>query len=227
VNPEPAEPDSLTHDEALLETFCASAQYAPDLADDEVVVRAADDLIDRISYEATVTEFHAVFVRAVTSGTLPPAALAAAGSHSAAAILSFLGRLLAELERRRPWPDPALVQLDPGHWPPLDSSLPIAWVDLPLPLVEQATRASFGAPFEGASPGTEMPLMVLRLRTGHMVALLGDGEQGPEPSSFLVLLTDTRRRRESAAVIEYLVRYTGLPLETAGIKRAMTAADKL
>lgn len=216
----PAESDSITGDEqyrTLLEIFCASAQYAPDLMDEELVAQAADDLIDRVSYRATVADFHPVFVRAVTTGTLPPAALATAENHSETTILSFLRRLLDELERRRPWPEPPLVQVDPREWPALGGSTPIAWVDLPLPLVEEATRASFADAAGAALPDAEIPLLVLRLRTGDLVALVG--ERSHTPSRFVILLPGADARQDPAVVIEYLVRYTGLPLETAGIER--------
>ncbi len=55
MNPEPAEQNSLTGGEGyetLLEMFCASTNEVPDLADRKLVSRAADDLIDRISYAA-------------------------------------------------------------------------------------------------------------------------------------------------------------------------------
>ncbi|MBU3065378.1 hypothetical protein KO481_28100 [Nocardia sp. NEAU-G5] len=213
MNPEPAEQNSLTGGkryETLLEMFCASANDVPDLADRTLVSQAADDLIDRISYTATVADFHRAFVRAVSAARLPPMALAAAENHSEATILLFLGRLLAELERRRPWPDPALVQADAEEWPSLGSSLPIAWMELPLPLVQEAVKASFTA-----ASDMERPLLVLRLRTGQLVGLVG--EEGPEPSRFLILLPDTEEQQDPSGVIDYLVEYTGLPLETEGI----------
>ena len=218
MNPSTGEQDSLTGNgrhATLLETFCASARFVPELADHELVEHAADDLIDRTSYEATVAEFHQAFVRAVTAATLPPAALAAAENHSEATLLSFLRQLLAELERRRPWPEPPLIQVDPDEWPALGSGLPIAWTELPLPLIEQATRASFDTPSD-----TEMPLAVLRLRGGTIVALVG--EPGPEPNRFLVLMPDTEGQQDPAEVIEYLARYAGLPLETEGIGQSIT-----
>src|SRR6266568_4815804 len=197
VNPEPAEQDSPSGGgryETLLEMFCASASEVPDLANRELVSDAADDLIDRISYAATVADFHRAFVRAVRAARLPRTALAAAENHSEAAILRFLRQLLAELERRRPWPDPALAPVDPDEWPSLGSSLPIAWMELPLPMVQAAVKAQFTAESD-----TDLPLLVLRLRTGQLVALVG--EEGPEPSRFLILLPDARGQQDSARVI--------------------------
>lgn len=218
MNPEPAEQNSLTGGEryeTLLEMFCAATNEVPDLADRELVSQAADDLIDRISYAATVADFHRAFVRAVSAARLPPTALAAAENHSEATILLFLRQLLTELERRRPWPDPALLQADPDEWPSLGSSLPIAWMELPLPMVQESVKASFTAESD-----TDTPLLVLRLRTGQLVALVG--EEGLEPSRFLLLLPDAEGQQDPAGVINYLVEYTGLPLETEGIGPAMT-----
>jgi len=84
-------------------------------------------------------------------------ALAAAENHSEATILLFLRQLLIELERRRPWPDPALMEVDPDEWPSLGSSLPIAWLEPPMPMVQEAVKASFTAESD-----TDMPLLVLR-----------------------------------------------------------------
>ncbi|WP_067667056.1 hypothetical protein [Nocardia miyunensis] len=226
MNPEPLEQDSLDDEwyETLLEMFCASARYAPDLTSQDVVGHAADDLIDRISYEPTVAEFHPAFVRAVAAETLPPGALAAAEIHSEATILSFLGRLLEELERRLPWPEPTLVPVDAEEWPSLGSGLPIAWLELPLPLVEQAVRASFD-PDSSDPEDAGMPLLVLRLRSRQLVAVLG--EQSSEPSRFLVLLPDAEGQQDAAEVIEYLIDHTNLPLRTEGIEQSMTTLSGL
>ncbi|WP_216897428.1 hypothetical protein [Nocardia alni] len=226
MDAEPVMWDSPPDDEQyemLLEMFCDSARYVSDLSGDELVTHAADDLIDRLSYEATVADFHPVFVRAVTTATLPPMALAAAEIHSAAAILSFLGRLLIELERRRPWPQPTLLPVDPEQWPSLGSGLPIAWFELPLPLAQESVRASFD--LDAEISGAETTLLVLRLRGGQLVALVG--ERGPAPSRFLVLMPDAEGQQDPAEVIEYLVAYTGLPLETEGIGQDMTTLSDL
>ncbi|MFI5779329.1 hypothetical protein [Nocardia sp. NPDC051570] len=223
MNSEPALQNSPADDawyDTLITDFCASASAAADLTEAGLVARAADDLIDRISYIATVAEFHAVFVRAVTTAALPPAAASAAQPHSETTILAFLRQLLAELERRRPWPRPALMPADPEDWPSSGSGLPIAWLRLPLPLVERAVKASFDTTSE-----TGMPLLVLRLRSGRLVALIGD--QGIEPSRFLVLLPDIEGQPDPAEVIDFLARYTGLPLETEGIRRSMTTLADL
>ncbi|MBU3066502.1 hypothetical protein KO481_33895 [Nocardia sp. NEAU-G5] len=214
MHPQRALQDPSTYADLIAE-FCASASEVDDLADPELVDRAADDLIDRISYTATVAEFHAAFVRVVTAAALPPGAAAAAQPHSGTTMLAFLRRVLAELERRRPWPEPALAQADIEDWPSTGSGLPIAWLRLPLPLVEQAVNASFEQ-----VPGPDMPLLVLRLRTGQLVALIG--APGPAPDRFLVLLPDAENQQDPAEVIDHLVAYTGLPLETQGIGQHMT-----
>ena len=66
---------------------------------------------------------------------------------------------------------------------------------------------------------------VLRLRTGQLVALIG--ERNPQPSRFLILRPDAEGQQDPAHVIDYLVRYTGLPLETEGIGSSMTELTKL
>ncbi|MQY22494.1 hypothetical protein [Nocardia macrotermitis] len=211
--------------EMLLEMFCASMRYVPELTDSELVAHAADDLIDQVSYPVTVTDFRPVFAHAVDDDELPPGALAAAENHTETTILAFLRQLLAELDRRRPWPDPALVPVDPEQWPALADSVPIAWLHQPLPVVEQSVRAAFDTTSDAVSTEAESPLLVLRLRELGQVALLG--EQQSEPGHFLVLLPDGGRGRDPAAVLEYLTTYTGLPFETAGIEQSTTTSSNL
>jgi hypothetical protein len=101
VNLSSAPPDAHTGDEryeTLLEMFCAATRYVPDLTDGELVTHAADDLIDQVSHPLAVAEFRAVS--------------AVAEIHSEATILAFLRQLLAELDRRRPWPEPAALDPD-------------------------------------------------------------------------------------------------------------------
>jgi hypothetical protein len=223
VNPEPSLQDSfdeLEWQETLLAEFCAAMSEVADLDEAELVARAATDLIDRISHWATVDEFHPAFTRAVTSATVPAAALTAAGGHGEAAILAFLRQLLAELERRRPWPEPAFAEADPDEWPSPGSGVPIGWIELSMPLVEHAVKATFGEPGRGGTP-----VLVLRLRGGQLIALIG--EDDPRPARFAVVLPDAEGQRDAAEVLDHVVGYTGLPVHTEGVERSFTMLSDL
>ncbi|MQY24983.1 hypothetical protein [Nocardia aurantia] len=223
MNPEPSLQESfdeLEWQETLLAEFCAAMGEVADLDDAELVSRAATDLIDRISHWATVDDFHPAFTRAVTSATVPAAALTAADGHDEVSILAFLRQLLAELERRRPWPEPVFAEADPDDWPSPGSGVPIGWLELSMALVEHAVKASFDEPGrEGA------PVLVLRLRGGQLVALIG--ETTPRPARFVVTLPDAEGQRDAAEVLDYLVEYTGLPVRTEGVERTFTMLSDL
>lgn len=198
----------------LVTQLCASMAYLDDLSGAEIVADAAQDLIDRISYAATVSEFYPALAESVAAGTLPGEALELAGGFDAAQILDFFARLVTELDRLRPWPDPALVSVDPATWPSMGSSVPIGWVDLPIDDLEWAVKAPFGDVIPD-----EPPMLVLRLRDGRVVALVGD--EDPEPAQFVLLLPDQAEQRDAAEVIAYLARYAGLRVETEGLQEAL------
>ncbi|WP_019929539.1 hypothetical protein [Nocardia sp. BMG111209] len=223
MNPEPSLQESFDEiewQETLLAEFCAAMSEVADLDEAELVSRAATDLIDRISHWATVDEFHPAFVRAVTAAEVPPAALAGAGGHGEPAILAFLRQLLAELERRRPWPEPVFAEVDSDEWPSPGSGVPIGWIELSAPLVEHAVKATFDeAGREGA------PVLVLRLRGGQLLALIGESRSSP--ARFVVTLPDAEGQRDATEVLEYLVEYTGLPVRTDGIERTFTMLSDL
>lgn len=180
--------------------LCESISYVGDLSD-EMMGHAADDLIDRVSYPATVEEFYPALQEVVAAGAVPSDALARVGNHDGPDVLDFLVRLTAELERRQPWPEPALVMVDGRDWPSPGASVPIARLDVPRNELEAAVHAQFTAT-------GDIPFMVLRLRPGQVIGLAGD--DGVEQSNFTVLLPDLPDNMGSADVITYLARYTGL-----------------
>ncbi|MGW0265754.1 hypothetical protein ACWDYI_31180 [Nocardia beijingensis] len=194
------------HESAPLVQLCASMAHVEDLSAAEVVAAAAEDLIDRVSYAETVQEFYPALAQAVSAQTVPASAVEAADGVDREEILGFFGRLLAELDRRRPWPDPVTVAVDPTTWPTPGSSRLIGWVDIGISALEWAVKAGFAE-----VPDDDQALLVLRLRTGQLIALVG--EQDPDPARFMVLLPDLDGRQDPVAVIAYLARYAGLRVE--------------
>jgi hypothetical protein len=211
---DPADYDDLP----LLHQFCASMAYVEDLSGDEIVAAAAQDLIDRISYAATAVEFYPVLAEAVETGALPDEIVELTDGFDAESILDFLTRLVTELDRRRPWPDPALVAVDPEQWPTMGSSRPIGWVDMDIDEVEWAVKESFGD-----IPEDDLPLLILRMRGGQLVALVGQDD--PDPERFLVLLPDVDGQWDPADVMDYLARYAGLEVETDGLADLLEEAS--
>ncbi|WP_157119939.1 hypothetical protein [Nocardia xishanensis] len=209
---EPAEPQ-------LVVQLCASMVYLDDLSGAEIVADAATDLIDRISYAPTVEEFYPALAQAVAAETVPELAVDLAGGFTEEQILDFLRRLVAELDQRRPWPEPALVPVDPRTWPSIGSSAPIGWVDIFISDLEWAVKAAFAD-----VPDGDNPLLVLRMRGGQLVALVGDEE--PNPTRFLVLLPDADDQQDPGEVTDYLMRYAGLRVESEGLAEAMAEVTR-
>ncbi|MRH89364.1 hypothetical protein GFY24_18240 [Nocardia sp. SYP-A9097] len=209
----PTDPAELA-EPLLIVQLCASMIYVDDLSGAEIVADAAEDLIDRMSYAATVQEFYPALAQAVSTRTVPDAAVDLADGFEAAQILDFLDRLVAELDRRRPWPDPALVSVDPAVWPSMGASRPIGWVDIAITDLEWAVKAPFGD-----IAADDLALLVLRMRGGQLVALLG--EEDPNPERFLVLLPDLGAQQDAGSVIAYLERYAGLTVESDGLEQAL------
>ncbi|MGW5455925.1 hypothetical protein [Nocardia sp. NPDC003979] len=216
VDQAPLAADSAPEPEpALVVQLCASMVYLSDLTGQEIVADAATDLIDRISYVATVDEFYPELARVVAAGVVPPLAVDLAGGFGPETILDFLTRLVAELDRRRPWPEPAFIPVDPATWPSIGTSVPIGWLDVAIEDLEWAVKAGFA----DVPPG-ENPLLVLRMRDERLFALVGDPD--PHPTRFLVLLPEGGDQASPAAVGEYLRRYAGVSMTTDGLAEAMT-----
>ncbi|WP_167461404.1 hypothetical protein [Nocardia brasiliensis] len=198
----------------LLVQLCASMAQVEDLSGAQIVADAATDLIDRISYVATVGEFYPVLAAAVAAETVPDLAVELTDGFNAQEVLDFLRRLVAELDDRRPWPEPALTPVDPRTWPSQGASVPIGWLDLTITDLEWAVKAGFAD-----VPVGEHPLLVLRMRDGQLVALVGDAQ--PNPVRFLVLVPDTAAQPDPAEVRDYLARYAGLRVETEDLAAAL------
>ncbi|MFD8247876.1 hypothetical protein [Nocardia sp. NPDC059691] len=199
-------PEFADYASAALVQLCASMAHVDDLSAAEVVGAAAEDLIDRVSYAQTVEEFYPALAQAVSAQTVPDPAVEAADGVDRDEILGFFARLLAELDRRRPWPGPVTVAVDPRTWPTPGSSRLIGWLDIGISALEWAVKAGFAA-----VPDDDQAVLVLRLRSGQLIALVG--EQDPDPARFMVLLPDLDGQQDPVAVIAYLSRYAGLRVE--------------
>ncbi|MGC9669127.1 hypothetical protein ACNTMW_21540 [Planosporangium sp. 12N6] len=134
----------------------------PDLSDETVVRRAADDLINQISFLHPVDEFYKAITLTVREGRLSPTALEIAGErHNEAEILRFLARLAQHLDQLRPWPAPAFPKLDVDAWNSFRDAKPIARIDRPMHQINGLLNNSFDTVPLGAE---KLPVMVLRLR---------------------------------------------------------------
>jgi hypothetical protein len=179
---------TVESDEAfgLINQICYRLQFVPDLSDDVVLRRAADDLINRISFLHPVEEFYEAIVFTTRHGRLSSMALDVAGErHSEAEILDFLARLAQHLDERRPWPRPAFLKLDVEQWSTFGDAKPIARINRPMHQINGILNNSFDTVPIGAE---KLPVMILELRSGDVVALMGSID--PRSTVFALMQRD-------------------------------------
>jgi hypothetical protein len=116
-----------------------------------------------------VEEFAEAIDETLRTGRLHPQTIKMCEPHSEAELLDFLRRVASLLDRRRPWPRRRFTRLDAAQWNSFDKTRPIARVNRPTQTIESAIGYQLGRlPAGGDTPG-----IVLMLRSGAVVALLG------------------------------------------------------
>ena len=185
----------------LINQLCYRLQAVPDLSNAEVVQRAADDLINQISFLQPVEQFYPAIALTVRTRQLSPMAKMIADRHDEAEIIGFLTRLMRHLDELRPWPRPAFIKRDVKEWYNFGNSKAIAKIVRPMHQINGLLNNSFDEVSAGAS---KLPVMILELRSGDVVALIGSVE--PRNTTFLLMPQDPRDPR---ATIARFCEYTG------------------
>jgi hypothetical protein len=121
-----------------------------------------------------------------------------------AQIAGFLRALANRLEALRPWPEPKFRQLEVNRWTTFRDAVPIARLNASIRQVTDVLQRGF-RPAGGAEPG--MQVLMLKLATGEIVALLGSYGRGEG----VTLLTDAGG--DPAEVIEHFTAATGFPAD--------------
>jgi hypothetical protein len=85
-------------------------------------------------------------------------------------IADFLRAVAGRLDQMRPWPEPDVRPLDTAAWAEFADAVKVAELDASLVEVTDALQHGF-VPVPGAEPGAQV--MILRLRSGETVVLLG------------------------------------------------------
>jgi hypothetical protein len=149
---------------------------------DESVDRIAVDMIGRFQLWCGPDVYHQAISEALQSGTvLGPPTLRT--EHDDTALRDFFRRLRDRLDSGRPWPDARFVRLSTDDWPAFADAPKIATIKLSSVRVHERTWEIFDSvPVRG----TNAPVVLLRLRTGEAVALIGSYDP------------DVRRRRTVA-----------------------------
>lgn len=185
----------------LMNQLCYRLQGVPDLSDPEVVQRAANDLINQISFLQPVEEFYPAIAFTVCTRRLSQMAREIADRHDEAEIIGFLARLIQRLDELRPWPRPAFVKRDVKEWYNFGNSKAIAKIVRPMHQINGLLNNSFDEVPAGAS---KLPVMILELRSGDVVALIGSVE--PRNITFLLMPRDPGG---PGTIIARFCEYTG------------------
>jgi hypothetical protein len=154
----------------LINQILYGIDRVPDLTADDAVSACADSLINQRHFRHPVEEYAEAISHALHEGGVPAQAVESSRRYSAPDLLDFLTRLARRLDERRPWPDPAFRKLDPDEWSTFANATPVARINRPTHQVTGILHNSFDEVPVGAE---KLPVMILRLPTGDVVALMG------------------------------------------------------
>jgi hypothetical protein len=162
----------------------------------------ADDLINQLHYRQPVQAYFDAFGEVLRRGQVPPHAMEGVQRYSQAEVLDFVQRLYAKLDQQRPWPKPRFTRHDISEWPSFAHAKGIARIAALPSIIEGAFRADFSKVPTGAG---DLPVMIIELRSGEKIAIMGTTERGA--TTFTVLTTATT---DPAATIAAIRDLTGL-----------------
>lgn len=206
--PPPTAPDAgdtQVSTSALMNTLCYTLQFASELSDPAILARTADGMINHVGYRDPVEDFYRALTETTRRGALDQTALEMARVHSEAELLAFFAALIRTLDERRPWPAPLFVKLEADPWPTSGWTQPIARLRIPRYRLEGRVNHIFDA----VPPG-QPSVLILRMRSGEVVALVGapttDPSQ-PETTEYALL---QRYPGNPAEVIAHFCAYSGI-----------------
>lgn len=120
----------------------------------------------------------------------------------------FLSRLRERLIALQPWPEPRFRKLPVSEWASFGLARPIARIDKSV----QGVADRLPSIFDNVAIGdVRLPVLMLRLRTGEDVALMGSTDT--KAQTVTLLQRDPRDPRET---IEHFTEFTGLAAEPLG-----------
>jgi hypothetical protein len=186
----------------LMTLFLYGIDKAPDLGP-SIVDLMADDLVNQIHYRQPVQDYFDAFGVVLSRGQVPPHALEGIRRYSPAEVLDFIGRLHAKLDEQRPWPRPRFTKLDLAEWPSFATAKGIARIAA----LSSEVEARFNTGFDKVPTGAgDLPVMILELRSGEKVAILGSTERGSRVYTLLA-----RDPNDPATTIGHFRELSGFP----------------
>lgn len=117
----------------------------------------------------------------------------------------FLSRIRERLVASQPWPEPRFRKLSVSQWSEFGLARPIARIDDTV----QGVSNRLPEIFDQVTVGDDrLPVLILRLRTGEDVALIGSTDSKARTVTLL-----QRHRHDPGETIEHFTEFTGLPAE--------------
>jgi hypothetical protein len=177
--------------------------YGTDLrhrVDDSLVTRLADELICQRYFTHPVESYYHAAVTGLESGE----SMTLDENQNQEVVRDLLTRLVHALDERRPWPESPFASLDASEW----SAMCDAAVIGRIPLKERDVQSLLHRVFSEISPdGSGGRVLILRLRTGQVVALLS-------PTSFTTPGIDLLARTEPTSTLAAFRDLTGIHVES-------------
>nr|WP_221383000.1 hypothetical protein [Actinoplanes polyasparticus] len=174
---------------------------APDLSD-AMAARMVDNLIDGRLFAHPPAVYAEAMDHTLSRGALHPETAEMSRRFTEPDLVDFLRRVRQLLEERRPWPPPKFRKIDVAEWPSFGDAAVIAQVNRPT---LQLTGA-VGFPFDHIPAGEgKLPVLILQLRTGEVIALMGSVD--PRSTTFALLL---RGSDDATAAITHFQQLSGL-----------------
>ncbi|MRH92084.1 hypothetical protein GFY24_32385 [Nocardia sp. SYP-A9097] len=100
--------------------------------------------------------------------------------YSESELRRFLSSIVAELDHRRPWPEPPFRELPVSGWTRFSDADPIARIDLAWPAIQGPVRRMLRKPV-----GESRYWLLLQLRSGTEIALVWPGWPGESATALL------------------------------------------
>ncbi|MBT8224132.1 MAG: hypothetical protein HKP61_17275 [Dactylosporangium sp.] len=171
-----------------------------DPRDRSMAARCADSIINRRHFSHPVEWYAEALSLTLGAGRLSPQTSQMSRRYSEAELLGFLTLLAECLDEARPWPRPAFVKRDIAEWAAFGEARAIAKIVRPMHQINGILNAAF----DFVPLGEErLPVMILELRSGEVVALMGSIE--PKSMTFLLMRRDPG---DPVALITRFCEYT-------------------
>jgi len=188
----------------LMTLFLYGIDNAPDLGSSTVDM-VVDDLLNQVHYRQPPQDFFEAFGAVLRSGRIPPQAMHTVRRYRQPEILYFIDRLHTQLDEARPWPSPRFRKLDVSQWPAFANARIIARIETLSSRIEGMFHHGFDRVPAGA---VELPVLLLELRSGEQVAIVGSTARGA--SIYTLLAQDPA---DPAATIAHLLEVSALTPE--------------